>query len=162
MHVAGPGSVALLYSGWGERRTTSAMISAVLLWSNRKIKSYSGNTFQLSLTERRRLKRAVYRWQIHYNLFGIASAGECLEEGDAVSDVSDGMITDEEDARLFLLSFPPWEIKEIASFTNYVFERYRTLVIGKELRKDFVPFSQINNAILESTPSEITFCDLPI
>ncbi len=139
------------------------MIFAVSLWSNRKIESYSGNTFQLSLTERRRLKRAVYRWQIHYNSFGIATAGECLEEDDdAVSDVSDGMITGEEDARLFLLSFPPWKIEEIASFANYAFERYRTLVIGKELRKDFVPFSQINNANLESTPSEITFYDLPI
>lgn len=138
------------------------MISAVPLWSNRKIKSYSGNTFQLSLTERRRSKRAVYLWQIHYNLFGIATAGECLEEYDAVSDVSDGMVPDEEDARLFLLSFPPWEIEEIASFANQAFERYRKLVVGKELRKDFVPFSQINNAILESTPSEITFWHLPI
>ena len=111
------------------------------------------------------LEDGTVRWRL-YNLWVTRPtylASVCCSVSFALESIKElSSSTDEEDARLFLLSSPPWKIEEIASFANYAFERYRTLVIGKELRKDFVPFSQINNAILESTPSGITFCDLPI
>lgn len=87
------------------------------------------------------------------------SYSECLEDDDVTSDVLDGINTDEDDARLFLLLSRPWEIEEIASFANYAFERYQNLITGKELRKDFVPSSPINNAIMESDFPIKGYCD---
>lgn len=126
---------------------------AVLAWSECKGESDPDDAFQPSLTERRRLKRALYRWQIHHNLFGTATAGEYPEDDDVASDVSDGH-SGEEAAALFLLLFPPWEIEEIASLVNYSFERYRKLITGKELRKYFVVPHEMKDAMMKSARPE--------
>ena len=126
-----------------------------------KKKGYRDNAVQLSVTERRRLKRAFYRWHIHHDSFGIDPASDYFEDDDAVHDASDG-ITDEVKARLFLLSFPPWEIEEIASLANYLFERYRKLINGKELREDFVPSFQFGDAMLQLARPDITTSDFEI
>ena len=70
------------------------------LWAETRNEKYVSNFAQLSLTERRRLKRAVYRWQIHFNLFGKDPQADSSEEQQSVSHMSDEF-TEEEEAALF-------------------------------------------------------------
>ena len=95
------------------------------------------------------MKRALYRWQIHCNLFGTSPAGEHPEDDNDDDDafyVPYGR-TGEDEAALFLLSFRPWEIEEIASLVNYSFEWYRKLIIGKGFCKDLIPSYEFNGVM---------------
>ena len=103
---------------------------ALSMWSERDDDRPRYEAFEPSLTERRRLRRLLYRWQIYYNLFGRDHEGSYRSCLNARS----------EDWKVghFLVMFSIWEIEEIAPVKNYAFERYRELITGERYRKNLV------------------------
>ena len=109
--------------------------SAVVRWTEYGEKEIPAKVFELLLTERRRLRRVFYRWQIYFNLFGVDPPNSHNNSLNARSQAPmDG---------LFLMSFRSWEIEEITSVINYAFERYWTLIAEERYRKKSVSIKSV-------------------
>ena len=87
---------------------------------------YESNDFpEITLTanERRRLYRAIYRWQIYCNLF---PGGDSLI-GDFFHDLDGSYFDFDERKSLFFTAFAPWEFEEFMILIQHVYRMYDNL-----------------------------------
>ena len=75
----------------------------------------------LSQMEELRLHRALYRFQIYCNFFGV---NPCM----APKSIWRGRTNPPHPQKRFIASFPPWEILEMACVWQYLMQRWATLI----------------------------------
>lgn len=89
----------------------------------------------LSIIETHRLNRAIYRYELFCALFGSRKGEEWLRVWTLLADLDDldfdaEMDTaDEKVSSVFLTTFDPWEVEELACIQDFIFEFYEKSIL---------------------------------
>ncbi|MCJ1311415.1 hypothetical protein MMC25_005086 [Agyrium rufum] len=95
-------------------------------------------TSPLSMFEKRRFKRGIYRWQMRCNLFGrTASLPSEAARGSSTSSLNLVFhYTPEEEADGFLKFLTPWEVEELGTFCEFALALWAEMLIACVDRSD--------------------------
>ena len=89
----------------------------------KKYESNDGSKIALTVHERRRFHRAIYRWQIYCNIF--PSSDSFI--GDFFRDLNGSYFDFDERKSLFFAAFAPWEFDELMTVIKHVHDTWDIL-----------------------------------